>query len=65
MAREALARVIGPDDGRRLRLEYPAEELRWNADGIHLDDRSAVIFVAALDDAIHKRLTGLQRAVAR
>jgi hypothetical protein len=65
MAREALARVISPDDGRRLTPEYAAEELRWNADGIHLDDRSAVIFAAALDDAIHKRLTGLQRAVRR
>jgi hypothetical protein len=62
MAREALARVISPDDKRRLVLEYPAEELRSNADGIHLDDRSAVVFAAALDDAIHKRLTGHQRA---
>src|SRR5271170_976132 len=62
MAREAIARVIGPDDKRRLMLEYPAEELRSNADGIHLDDRSAVIFAAALDDAIHKRLTGHLRA---
>jgi hypothetical protein len=64
MAREALAEVISPDDKRRLTLEYPVEELRWNADGIHLDDRSAVIFAAALDDAIHKRLTGHQGGVA-
>jgi len=64
MAREALARVIGPDDRRRLTLNYPAAELRWNADGVHLDDRSAVIFAAALDDAVHKRLTGHDRAVA-
>ena len=64
MARDALAGVISPDDERRLTLEYPAEELRSNADGIHLDDRSAVIFAAALDDAIHKKLTGHQRAAA-
>jgi hypothetical protein len=64
MAREALARIIRPGDTRRLVLEYPAEELRSNADGIHLDDRSALIFAAALDDAIYKRLTGQQRAGA-
>jgi hypothetical protein len=64
MAREALAKVVSPDDKRRLMLEYPAEELRWNADGIHLDDRSAVIFAAALDDAIHKKLTGQHSAGA-
>jgi hypothetical protein len=64
MAREVLAGVINPDDKRRLVLEYPAEELRSNADGIHLDDRSALIFAAALDDAIHKKLAGHQRAGA-
>jgi hypothetical protein len=55
-SREVLAEVIGPDDKRRLALEYPADQLRSVADGVHLDDRSSVIFAAALDKAIHDRL---------
>lgn len=43
-------------DRRRLTLSYPVEELRSEADGVHLDDRSSVIFAGALDKAIHDGL---------
>jgi hypothetical protein len=52
---EAFAEVIAPSDARRLDLRYPVEELR-SVDGSHLDERSAVIFAAALDTAIAERL---------
>jgi hypothetical protein len=55
-AGDALAQVIGTDDRRRLTLRYPENELRSEADGIHLDYRSPVIFAAALNEAIHERL---------
>jgi hypothetical protein len=54
--REVLAEVIRPDDKRHLALRYPVEEMRSEADGVHLDDRSSVIFAAALGEAIHDRL---------
>jgi hypothetical protein len=54
--REVLAEVIPPDDRRRLTLDYPAAEMRSEADGVHLDDRSAVIFATALERAIHAKL---------
>jgi hypothetical protein len=52
---EAFAEVIGPDDERRLNLRYPLEEMR-SVDGSHLDERSAVVFAAALDAAISEKL---------
>ena len=52
---EAFAEVIGPDDERRLDLRYPLEEMR-SVDGSHLDERSAVVFAAALDAAISEKL---------
>jgi hypothetical protein len=55
-SREVLAEVFPPDDQRRLVLSYPVSEMRSEADGVHLDDRSSVIFAAALDEAIHERL---------
>jgi hypothetical protein len=45
------------DDKRKLTLDYPADQMRSEADGVHLDDRSSVIFAAALDRAIRDRLT--------
>ncbi len=55
--REVLAEVIPPDDKRRLVFDYPLAEMRSEADGVHLDDRSSVIFAAALSRAIHERMT--------
>ena len=54
--REVLAEVIAPDDKRRLTLDYPISEMRSEADGVHLDDRSSVVFAAALERAIHDKL---------
>ena len=54
--REVLAVVIAPDDKRRLNLDYPISEMRSEADGVHLDDRSSVVFAAALERAIHDKL---------
>jgi hypothetical protein len=53
--RKILENVLGPHNNRWLNLEYPAEELRWEGDGAHLDERSAIIISAALDDAIRKK----------
>jgi hypothetical protein len=55
-ARGVFDEVFPPDDKRRLALDYPADQMRSEADGVHLDDRSSVIFAAALDKAIHDRL---------
>jgi hypothetical protein len=40
-----------PDTDRWLRLDYARAELRW-PDGVHLDERSAVIVVQSIDRAI-------------
>jgi hypothetical protein len=37
-----------PDPHRWLRMDYPRDQLRW-ADGVHLDERSAVIVAASID----------------
>jgi hypothetical protein len=55
MTRKSLDQVFGPANNRRLKLEYPVSELRWNADGIHLDERSAAIIASALANAISKK----------
>ncbi len=52
---EVFAEVVRPDDKRRLDLRYPVDEMR-SVDGSHLDDRSAVIYAAALDAAIADKL---------
>jgi hypothetical protein len=56
MIRKSLDQIFGPGNNRRLKLEYPAGELRWTADGMHLDERSAVIVASVLTDAISKKL---------
>jgi hypothetical protein len=40
-----------PDPDRWLRLDYARGELRW-ADGVHLDERSAVIVTQSIDRAL-------------
>jgi hypothetical protein len=40
-----------PDPARWLHIEYARAELRW-ADGVHLDERSAVIVTQSLDKAL-------------
>jgi len=52
---EVFAEVIRPDDERRLDLRYSPEDMR-SLDGVHLDERSAVIFAAALDAAVEEKL---------
>jgi hypothetical protein len=54
--REVLRQIFGPENSRWLKLDYPASELRWY-DPNHLDDRSAIIFATALENAIRKRMT--------
>jgi hypothetical protein len=56
VTRKTLDQIFGPANNRRLKLEYPAGELRWNDDGAHLDERSAVIVASALANAINKKL---------
>ena len=40
-----------PHPGQWLHIEYAREELRW-ADGVHLDERSAVIVTQSIDKAL-------------
>jgi hypothetical protein len=40
-----------PDPDRWLRLDYPKSELRWS-DGVHLDERSALIVSQSIDRAL-------------
>ncbi len=56
MVRKALEQVFGLNSNRWLNLEYPADEIRWTGDGVHLDERSALIFAAALENAISRKL---------
>jgi len=44
-----------PDPGQWLHIEYAREELRW-ADGVHLDERSAVIVTQSIDKALSSLL---------
>jgi hypothetical protein len=55
-ARKVFDQVFGPNNIRWLKLEYPADEMRWS-DEAHLDERSALIFALALDKAIGKKST--------
>jgi hypothetical protein len=52
---DVFAEVIGLDDKRRLDLRYPMEDMR-SVDGVHLDERSSVVFAAALSAAVEKKL---------
>jgi hypothetical protein len=52
---DVFAEVIGLDDKRRLDLRYPMEDMR-SIDGVHLDERSSVVFAAALSAAVEKKL---------
>jgi hypothetical protein len=40
-----------PDPGQWLHIDYDRGELRW-ADGVHLDERSAVIVTQSIDEAL-------------
>ena len=53
---KVLDQVFGPNNRRWLRPEYPVDEMRWS-DGVHLDERSALIFALALDKAISRKFT--------
>jgi hypothetical protein len=61
LTRKTLDQVFGPANDRWLKLEYPADELRWNDDGAHLDERSALIIGSALADAISKKITAIRK----
>ncbi len=37
-----------PDPDRWLKIDYPREELRWS-DGVHLDERSALIVTQSIE----------------
>ena len=52
--RKTIEQVFGPRNNRWLKLEYPADELRWTEDGAHLDERSALIVGSALANAIDR-----------
>lgn len=45
-----IVRKAFPDASRWLRIDVPREKLRW-ADGVHLDERSAVLVSRFLDDS--------------
>jgi hypothetical protein len=44
-----------PDPDRWLHLDFTRSELRW-ADGLHLDERSALIVVQSIDRALSSLL---------
>lgn len=44
-----------PDQERWLRIDVNRSELRW-ADGVHLDERSAVIISRSINEAFQKFL---------
>jgi hypothetical protein len=54
-ARKILKQVFGDGNNRWLSLDYDTSQLRW-LDAAHLDDRSAIIFSSALDNAIRKKM---------
>jgi hypothetical protein len=56
VSREVFAEVVPPGDKRRLTLDYPMSDMRSEADGVHLDDRSSLEFAQALDQAIKAKL---------
>ncbi|MBR1092085.1 hypothetical protein JQ621_31945 [Bradyrhizobium manausense] len=51
---KAIVHAAFPDQGRWLRIDPPRSELRW-ADGVHLDERSALLVVRAIESALAER----------
>lgn len=48
---KAIVHAAFPDRGRWLSIHPPVSELRW-ADGVHLDERSALLVVRAIESAV-------------
>ncbi|MGE6036610.1 hypothetical protein ACQJ1P_26090, partial [Klebsiella pneumoniae] len=46
-----IVRAAFPDDTTWLTIDPPRSELRW-ADGVHLDERSALLVVRAIEAAL-------------
>jgi hypothetical protein len=59
MARKAFRDSFGHDDARWLALDYPADQIRWG-DGIHLDERSALLLSISLEKAIAGKLAAMR-----
>ena len=51
---KAIVHAAFPDRGRWLPINPPISELRW-ADGVHLDERSALLVVRAIESALAER----------
>lgn len=51
---KAIVHAAFPDRGRWLQINPPISELRW-ADGVHLDERSALLVVRAIESALAAR----------
>ncbi len=51
---KAIVRAAFPDRARWLPIRPPMSELRW-ADGVHLDERSALLVVRAIESALVER----------
>ncbi|SFO48633.1 hypothetical protein SAMN05216330_103230 [Bradyrhizobium sp. Ghvi] len=51
---KAIVHAAFPDRGRWLPIDPPRGELRW-ADGVHLDERSALLVVRAIESALAGR----------
>lgn len=51
---KAIVHAAFPDRGRWLPINPPMSELRW-ADGVHLDERSALLVVRAIESALAAR----------
>ncbi|KJC47927.1 hypothetical protein [Bradyrhizobium sp. LTSP857] len=51
---KAIIHAAFPDRGRWLPINPPVSELRW-ADGVHLDERSALLVVRAIESALAER----------
>jgi hypothetical protein len=59
IARGAFYRSFSQDDTRWLDLDYPADQIRWT-DGIHLDQRSALLVSMSMEKAIASKLASLR-----
>ena len=51
---KAIVHAAFPDHARWLPINPPLGELRW-ADGVHLDERSALLVVRAIESALAER----------
>lgn len=54
MTSKAIVHAAFPDRRRWLSINPPMSELRW-ADGVHLDERSALLVVRAIENALTER----------